>query len=618
MASGKSGDYIVGEGGTYATIQGAIDDIGTLGMEGPVTLKVKAGTYNERVRIPYIKGMGSVNTLTIESESGERDVKIEHNEYTSSGYSDDQYSKVYGVVTFYEASYVTLKNLEITTTDQSYDAVVMVKNESRHVTIDNCYVHTPTTTNNQQDINLISHYVQDEENKNNDYLTISNCLLEGGFIGVNMGGTGSVALPKEVGGIIEGNTFKNQGSKAIYVMDELGAKIRNNTVTIDADAETKTSVGVLDMQLRDEYSEATEITDNIFNVAPKSYCAVMNLRQLEGTADAPVLIANNVINMTALNASYSAIKFAGAKMKNINVAYNTIRMTGTTGGAAFWASSALEEGYGNVNVVNNIIQNETDGYVVNLYKDDNLGVSKFNFQNNVMYTAGETFFRAASETTGDFAAFVTATGATNCINKQVTFASDDILMPANTLDGDLLKAQALSYVTTDVTGKERPAENISIGAYEYSNENVVPIMTEGYPTVDATYNEATITVKTDADGMAFVLVKLATEEAPTADEVVTSALKVQLTADTEATLKATELVAETDYKAYVVLQSMLGTNGEIASVDFTTEAEPIELMAVCTEPITTIESGSETQLKVKVASGKAPFTVKWMDSKHTP
>ena len=276
-------------------------------MDGAVTLKIKAGDYNEKVRIPNIKGMGGVNTLTLESESGERDVKIYHNNYTTGGYSDDQHKKDYGVVTLYQANYVTLKNLEIYTTDKAYKAVVMVKDESRHATIDNCYLHAPIcTASTGEDVVLIGHTIIDEENKNNDYLTVKNCLLEGGKMGVSMGGTSYVALPKEVGGVIEGNTFKNNGTKAIYVMDELGVKIKNNTVTIDADAETKISVGILDMQLRDEYDEATEITGNIFNVAPKTYAAVMNLRQLEGKAEAPVLIANNVINLASLSTSYAA------------------------------------------------------------------------------------------------------------------------------------------------------------------------------------------------------------------------------------------------------------------------------------------------------------------------
>ena len=105
----------------------------------------------------------------------------------------------------------------------------------------------------------------------------------------------------------------------------MGAKIRNNTVSIDADAETKISVGILDIQLRDEYNEPFEITGNIFNVAPKTYCPAINLRQVEATAAAPMLVANNVINIASLNASYSGIKLNGTKVKNLNIAHNTIR-----------------------------------------------------------------------------------------------------------------------------------------------------------------------------------------------------------------------------------------------------------------------------------------------------
>lgn len=619
VASGKHGTYTIGQDGTYATIQAAVDDLGTLGMDGPVVLQIKPGEYNEKVRVPYIKGMGAVNTLTIESESGQRDVKIYHNNYTTGGYSDDQHKKDYGVFTLYQASYVTLKNLEIYTTDKAYKAVVMVKDESRHVTIDNCYLHAPICTTTGEDVCLVGHTIIDEENRNNDYLTVRNCLLEGGKIGVSMGGTSYVSLPKEVGGIIEGNTFKNNGTKAIYVMDELGVKIKNNTITIDADAETKISVGILDMQLRDEYAEATEITGNTFNVAPKTYAAVMNLQQLEGATDAPVLIANNVINLASLNASYSAFKFNGDKIKNVNVANNTFRMTGANGGAAFWAASTLADGYGNINVVNNIIQNETSGYAVNLYNDGNLGTSKFNFQNNIIYTAGETFFRAASGTTGDFATFVEKTSATGCINKKAEFVSDDILEPASTLDGDLLKAQSLSYVTTDINGTARPAENSTIGAYEYDADITrIPVIAEGYPTATASaFNEAIITVKADMNGKAYVIVLPATSDAPTAETLKSDGQTVTLTKDTEAALKVSNLDEKTEYKAYVLVESSRGNATEVmATTTFTTPMEPIELMIACTEPVTTVESGTETALKVMIASGLAPYTVTWTDSKH--
>lgn len=626
VAQGKSGTYTVG--GTdadYATIQGAIDNLGTLGMEGPVTLNVRAGEYNERVRIPYIKGMGSANTLTIQSESGKRDVKIYHDQYTSSGYSEDQYSKVYGVVTFYEASYVTLRGVEVTTTDQSYDAVVMVKNQSRHVTIDNCYIHTATTTSYQQDINLIGHYAQDVANCNNDYLTVSNSLLEGGYIGVSMGGTSYVALPKEVGGVIEGNTFKNQGSKAIYCYDELGVKVKNNTVILTSDVTTSVTMGALDFTQRDTYTQSSEITGNTFNLAPSMNTAAMYLRQMAGTAEAPVIIANNVINVTSLNTSYGGVKLSDDAVSNVYIANNTIRLHGENTGVALWL---LDKPLGeNVNVVNNIIQNEGSGYAVNLYNDENL--DKITFKNNIIYTAGPTFFRATSGNDGDFAAFVQKTGAVGCINKQVNFLSDAVLEPADDLDGDLLKALALDYVTTDISGKARPAENVTIGAYEYDATAIAaPVMQDGYPVVRAhTDGVASISVKTDVASTVYYIVKKAGEDAPTAEDLKASETSSDVAANIETTIDVSNLTDGEQYVVYMLPVSLRGNAAESISqtAAFTMEVTPVEL--VKPEAMVfinnsnveeTVASGSTVTLMamVTVDERTAPYTLTWMDQKH--
>lgn len=630
VASGKHGIYIVGgEGADYATIQGAIDDIGSLGMDGSVTLKIRAGEYNEKVRIPYIKGMGAVNTLTLESESGERDVKIYHNNYTTAGYSDDQHKKDYGVVTLYQANYVTLKNLEITTTDLNYKAVVMIKDESRHATIDNCYLHTGIYASTSGDgPALVGHTIIDEENRNNDHLTIRNSLLEGGKYGAYIGGTSSVALPKEVGGVIEGNTFKNNGRFMLYSYDELGVKIRNNTFIIDND-EVKLSNGVIDINVRDEHLEATEITGNIFNLNSANTVTAFYIRQMEGTATAPAIIANNVVNLVSANASCCPFKFNGNKMKYVNVANNTFRMTGTNGGAAFWASSALADGYGNINVVNNIIQNETSGYAVNLYNDGNLSADKINFQNNVMYTAGETFFRASTSTTGDFDTFVEKTGATGCINKQVSFLSENVLEPDNTLDGDLLTAVALDYVTTDINGKARPTENITIGAYEYdTNADAAPVMAETYPQVLTHLDgNASFSVKTDLAATVYYLVKKSSETAPTAEELKASETKKDVTANAEAIIEVEALEDNAEYIAYFLPISLRGVLAETMSQTATfimevtppvTDAPTVEAYLNDYESEVRIEAGDDVLLygMYDVDERTAPYTITWMDSKH--
>ena len=62
---------------------------------------------------------------------------------------------------------------------------------------------------------LVLMYAKSVANANNDHLTLSRSLLEGGYMGVRLGGTGIMALPKEVGGRILNNIFRNQGTKAI-------------------------------------------------------------------------------------------------------------------------------------------------------------------------------------------------------------------------------------------------------------------------------------------------------------------------------------------------------------------------------------------------------------------
>ena len=73
-------------------------------------------------------------------------------------------------------------------------------------------------------------YALNEANKNNDYFTLKGSILEGGQQGINLGGTSYVALPKEVGGKVLNNTFKNNGSFAIYVSKEDNAEIIGNTI----------------------------------------------------------------------------------------------------------------------------------------------------------------------------------------------------------------------------------------------------------------------------------------------------------------------------------------------------------------------------------------------------
>ena len=76
VVQGVSGTITVGAGADYGTIQAAVNSLKD-GIDGPVTINIKRGIYNENVTVPEIPGASENNTVTLQSESGDwHDVKI--------------------------------------------------------------------------------------------------------------------------------------------------------------------------------------------------------------------------------------------------------------------------------------------------------------------------------------------------------------------------------------------------------------------------------------------------------------------------------------------------------------------------------------------------------------
>lgn len=436
VISGKSGTYTVGIGCDYATIQSAINSL-AIGVEGPVTLSIKPGTYNEHLMIPAIKGASAINSITIKGAGQKRgNVKIYHDQYSAPAYGQVGT----GVITFDGANYVTLQNLTVATEDLNYEAVVYIRNASRHITIDGCYLSAPFTTNTQTDINIIGHHVDNSkdangnylQNNNNDYLTIKNNVIEGGYIGINMGGTSYVALPKEVGGVIENNIVRNQGSKAIYVMEEMGAQVNNNIIYNVA--ATGSSFCGLDMQVGEDNTLPVSVMGNTVYLANSNSAGGLSFRKLNGTAENPVVIDHNEVRVVSKYAATFGVKFTGSVYQNINFHHNTIRVTPdaspiSTGSTALWFSSKITTG-NSIVVANNIAQTEgaDAGFAANLYNDSNLDF--ITFKDNTLYTGGATFARASSSTTMDYATWTTKTAETGGQNTLIAYKDEFRLFPS--------------------------------------------------------------------------------------------------------------------------------------------------------------------------------------------
>ena len=104
---------------------------------------IRSGTYNERFSLDAIPGASAVNTVTFQSETGNRaDVNI-----TSSSNSSGANNYV---VRFDGADYVTFKNLTITPTNASYGTALYIQGGSENNMFENVDfmgLQTTTTSN---------------------------------------------------------------------------------------------------------------------------------------------------------------------------------------------------------------------------------------------------------------------------------------------------------------------------------------------------------------------------------------------------------------------------------------------------------------------------------------
>ena len=610
VVKGKSGTYTVGAGADFGTIQAAVNSLKE-GIDGPVVINIKRGIYNELVSVPEIPGASETNTVTMQSESGDwHDVKIYYDNYNEPAYSDDKMSAEFGTFTIAGADWFTLRGVEVTTTDLKFPGVIHIKNQSRHVTIDGCYVHTDISVEYQQDINLIYTYAKSEAYKNNDYLTVRNCLLEGGYIGIRMGGTGTVALPKEVGGVIENNIIRNQGTKAIYCMDELGAKIRGNR--IENDQTTKEFYG-FDGQLRDEYSESFEIVGNKFNFNLSSSCDPISMREMKGTAEAPVIVANNEIVVCSDNSGSFGIKLGNAS-SNVNIVYNTVNMNGNAKSAAMYVNDKNLE---NVNILNNIFMNRAGGYAYCYNKAEYVALPKY--AHNVAYTTGSVFAYDKTDIASydDWKAISKETDGQNVAVE--FFDNEDILQPK--AEGNLRTAQPLAYVTTDITGTERNATMPTIGAYEFDACTEAAEMAEGYPAISNIQDtSADVKVLFNQAGYAHFLVKEAAEAAPTAEDVTLSETLLSVHKNEVGTVTIDGLEKDKEYIVYAVLKNFNTMLSQVfASSKFVAGGEVIKEIPntdVVAEATARVAAGEKAQLKATVSKGTAPFSLSWTNGKH--
>ena len=445
VIGGMHGTYLVGasDAAKYKTIQSAIDALQN-GIESAVTFLIEPGTYTEYLTIPEIDGVSAENTVTFRSQTGNReDVIIKYDTYSpqSSFLGDD----TQGIVNVNGADYITLSNLTLTTGNDGYHSVVLVRNKSEHVTIDNCNIYRNLTLTTGKHVVYVT--AKDEKTINN-YFTLSNSTLTGGYIGVSVSGN---LTNKQVGARIIGNTVTEQGSMGIYLSGgERQALVDGNIVKNTAT--TKTSTKAMDITL----SEGGQVSNNYLYTNLGVNADGLYIRVVKGTEEAPVQIFNNVIDHCANGTSSSyAVNFNKTSTNTI-FANNTIR---TSGESVYPCRIGTTQN--NLQVLNNIFYSDA---AAAMWISSKNYIATTAFEHNLLYSESGKFGKIGADEYNDIAAWRTAIKSTTDISESVQFESAEVLRPKD--KGNLVSAQVLDFVTTDFTGLQRAAVP-TIGAYEY-------------------------------------------------------------------------------------------------------------------------------------------------------
>ena len=448
VIGGMHGTYLVGasDAAKYKTIQSAIDALQN-GIESAVTFLIESGTYTEYLTIPEIDGVSAENTVTFRSQTGNyEDVVIKYDTYSpqSSSLGDD----TQGIVNVNGADYITFSNLTLTTGNDSYHSVVLVRNKSEHVTIDNCNIYRDLTLTTGKHVVYVT--AKDEKTINN-YFTLSNSTLTGGYIGVSVSGNWTT---KQTGAHIIGNTFEGQGAQAINIsLGEKNAIVDGNIVR--KTVESSNSVWCIDLRL----SEGAQISNNYVSVnLSTTACHGIYIRDINGTAEAPEYIYNNVVDLTSAATDYSSYGiYINKNVKNVVLAHNTVRTSGAKAYPLF-----IQRKGDNLQIINNLLYSKD---MPAAWIPDASYVSKF--EHNLLYSESGKLGKIGDKEYNDIAAWRTAIKSTTDISESVQFESAEVLRPKN--KGNLVSAQVLDFVTTDITGLKRAAVP-TIGAYEWKDQ----------------------------------------------------------------------------------------------------------------------------------------------------
>lgn len=421
------------------------------GVSGQVIFEVAPGTYEEYVTINEIDGASESNRVIFRGMGTDnQQVVITSN----AGYTDNSTLKFSGT------DYVTFENMTVTSTSANKAVLVKVLGHTNYNRFYNMrFVGAVSNTNLDNDKDLVYYNDGEWTNLDNEFV---DCHFENGYIGLYCLGHNIYTLNN--GLLVENCTFLNQSFKGIYVGFTDNVIIRGNTIT-NHTHDVLTNYHAIDL-IRIRYHCIIE--NNVMNVTRNSnYATVFETRPAMGTEDEPIIIRNNIINFVCnVNSSY-CVDLDDSNSEYVYFVNNTVKCSGSSNcGNVF-----IEKNWQNLHIYNNLLVNETTGYV---FRFQTSAENRFSDYNRISFT-GENIGRMGSNDYASLSDWATGTGfdAHSALCTPQFVGDNDLHITS--ING-ITVAHPLDYVTTDIDNEPRSSTPCA-GADEYmEGVNLPPIV----------------------------------------------------------------------------------------------------------------------------------------------
>jgi hypothetical protein len=423
-----SGTYTIGGASPdYPTINAATADLVANGVCGPVVFNIRSGSYPTSANLGPIPGTSSVNTITFQSETGNKgDVTLTNNATLLANNF---------VVRFGGAQFVTFKNMTMQATNATYSTVVEMAGASSDCTVENCELISVVTTT----ISTNTAVVYSASGSNQPNMTFRNCGIRNGSYGMYVWGSSTTATMNNFR--VEGCQVTNSYYYPVYFYYIGQLKFFDNRVEQTSAYATKYTFlmyyGFSSEIERNQFFSSGGSTGYGFMIYYDNYYQAGNSR-----------IANNFFMSRAATTNYYAARVYYCN--DVLFAHNTVTMDG-----ALATGYALYSYYGaNTRYVNNIITHTGVGRAWYVAPGTNIVESDY----NNIHTNG-TVLAYWNADRANLSALQTGSGRdANSVSKPVSFAdymTGNLHLVAPSDDDDDLIGVLLPTVTDDIDKEPR-------------------------------------------------------------------------------------------------------------------------------------------------------------------